>query len=83
MMTVDDEKLPGSTPHDLGLTKEQLNFLDQQVDIAKSNAGYFAIYRYAKPIDVFGLVISGGIAAGAGAAMPLMTVRSFRLPLVL
>ncbi|OAQ59881.1 multidrug resistance protein 3 [Pochonia chlamydosporia 170] len=73
-MTSDDEKLSDADPHSLGLTEEQLALLDDQVDTAKSNAGYFAIYRYANRADVAGLVISAAIAAAAGAAMPLMTV---------
>lgn len=73
-MTSDDEKLSDADLHSLGLTEEQLALLDDQVDTAKSNAGYFAIYRYADRADVAGLVISAAIAAAAGAAMPLMTV---------
>jgi hypothetical protein len=75
----EDEKHSDLDHQSLGLTEDQLRVLDQQVQTPKSSAGYFAIYRYAKPLDVIVMVLSGAIAAGAGATLPLMTVRPFQI----
>ncbi|KAK2589712.1 hypothetical protein QQS21_012609 [Conoideocrella luteorostrata] len=58
----------------LSLSEAQLELLDRQVHDPKSNAGYFAIYRFAKPVDMVILIVGAVVAVVAGAAMPLMTI---------
>ena len=83
-LLMEKEKLSESDPQSLTLTDDQIDLLNRQVDTPSSNAGYFAIYRYAKPADILALVASAFTAVGAGASMPVeatLHLRRERKPL--
>lgn len=65
-------------PNPLGLSQDELDCLSNQIQTPPSKAGYLYIYQYAKPLDVVVMILSGLMAAGAGATVPLMTVSSNR-----
>lgn len=78
MESPENEKVEVATQDDnpLGLEEAERRVLAAQIAVPPSNAGYLEIYRYADRVDVLIMVASAVLAATAGAAMPLMMVRS-------
>ena len=59
-----------------GLTDEEHELLSKQLRIPDVSIGYRALYRYASKEEIFLICFCSLVAAGAGLAMPLMTVRA-------
>lgn len=56
------------------LPEKEAELLRAQVDMPETPYGFFSLFRYATPADVVIMVVSGVLAAAAGAALPAMTI---------
>jgi ATP-binding cassette subfamily B (MDR/TAP) protein 1 len=57
-----------------GLSEQEKEIIDLQIDAPKLEIGYFALFRYATRIELLIMVIALFASIAAGATMPLMTV---------
>ena len=58
------------------LDDSEMELIKKQIDLPTDTSGYFALYRFSDPVDILLLCISALAAITAGAASPLMTVRT-------
>ncbi|PSN71926.1 leptomycin B resistance protein pmd1 [Corynespora cassiicola Philippines] len=68
----DDEAPPSSATQ--GLSEQEREIIDRQLNAPQLQVGYFALFRYASRKDVIIMIISTFASIAAGAAMPLMTL---------
>jgi ATP-binding cassette, subfamily B (MDR/TAP), member 1 len=61
-------------PITAGLSEQEKEIIDLQIDAPKLEIGYFALFRYATKIELIIMVIALFASIAAGATMPLMTV---------
>jgi ATP-binding cassette subfamily B (MDR/TAP) protein 1 len=62
-------------PPMVGLSEQEKEIIELQIDAPKLEIGYFALFRYASRIELFIMAIALFASIAAGATMPLMTVR--------
>jgi ATP-binding cassette subfamily B (MDR/TAP) protein 1 len=59
-----------------GLSEQEREIIERQIDAPKLTVGYFALFRYASKAELGIMVVAVIASIAAGAVMPLMTVRS-------
>jgi hypothetical protein len=57
-----------------GLSEQEREIIERQIDAPKLTVGYFALFRYASKNEFIIMVIAVIASIAAGAVMPLMTV---------
>ena len=62
-----------------GLSDHDKQIIDRQTDAPKLTVGYFALFRYANKKHTLIMMVSLIASIAAGAVMPLMTVRAWKL----
>jgi hypothetical protein len=58
------------------LDDNEMELIKKQIDLPTDTSGYFALYRFCDTFDILILYVSVLAAIAAGAASPLMTVRT-------
>jgi ATP-binding cassette subfamily B (MDR/TAP) protein 1 len=58
-----------------GLSEQEKEIIERQIEAPKLDVGYFALFRYASRNEFIIMVIAVIASIAAGAVMPLMTVR--------
>lgn len=58
-----------------GLSEQEQEIIQRQLDAPKLTVGYFALFRYASTTEILIMVVALIASIAAGAVMPLMTVR--------
>jgi ATP-binding cassette subfamily B (MDR/TAP) protein 1 len=57
-----------------GLSEQEREIIERQIEAPKLDVGYFALFRYASRNEFIIMVIAVIASIAAGAVMPLMTV---------
>jgi ATP-binding cassette subfamily B (MDR/TAP) protein 1 len=57
-----------------GLSEQEREIIERQLDAPKLQISYFALFRYANKNEVLIMVVALIASIAAGATMPLMTV---------
>jgi ATP-binding cassette subfamily B (MDR/TAP) protein 1 len=57
-----------------GLSEQEKEIIERQIEAPKLDVGYFALFRYASRNEFIIMVIAVIASIAAGAVMPLMTV---------
>lgn len=57
-------------------TNEELAIINEQIEAPEVKVSYGTLFRYATAWDIILIIIASICAIAAGAALPLMTVRS-------
>jgi hypothetical protein len=65
-----------------GLSEQEKEIIERQIDAPKLQISYFALFRYAKKNEVLIMVVALIASIAAGATMPLMTVCSIFIEIV-
>ena len=78
---IEPEKAIGSSNASEKMAAAQLDdtemaLIKRQIDLPTDTSGYFALYRFSDSFDILLICISLLAAIAAGAASPLMTVRT-------
>lgn len=63
------------------LSEQEKEIIDRQTSAPNLTVGYFSLFRYASTKEKLIMVIAFIASVGAGATMPLMTVRYFYIPI--
>jgi hypothetical protein len=56
------------------LNEDESRIIQEQLETTPSTAGYFAIFRYAAPLDVISILVSILACSAGGVGAPLMMV---------
>ena len=65
-----------------GLSEEEKNIIQRQLDAPNATVGYFSLFRYANKKEMLIMFVSFWASVVAGACMPLMTVGLTRNKLI-
>jgi ATP-binding cassette subfamily B (MDR/TAP) protein 1 len=67
-----DADAPSSTAE--GLSEDERNIIDRQLNAPNEKVGYFSLFRYANAKDMSIMAVATIASIVAGACLPLMTV---------
>lgn len=62
-------------PSTANLSEQEKEIIDRQLTAPNLTVGYFSLFRYATSKDLCIMAVAAFASIGAGAVMPLMTVR--------
>lgn len=71
----EDKNVDVVRPEIAHLSEQEREIITRQTDAPNLTVSYFSLFRYANKVEILIMLVSLLASIGAGATMPLMTVR--------